>query len=72
MQEWQPIETAPKDGRDILVHVKAPSANLVYIAHWGSEDWVSHYGTGGGSCLNGWKSPAYWAPYTPPKEIEGV
>ena len=35
--EWQDIETAPKDGRDILVWVNSPGSALV--ANWHEGFW---------------------------------
>lgn len=33
-QEWQPIETAPKDGTKILVYCGATSIPEVFVAKW--------------------------------------
>jgi hypothetical protein len=35
---WQPIETAPKDGSDILVFV--PSTSEQFAAYWREGDWT--------------------------------
>jgi hypothetical protein len=32
--EWQPIETAPKDGRHILVRGGQADKTLCTVAHW--------------------------------------
>jgi hypothetical protein len=42
MSEWQPIETAPKDGKDILVWAVTRLGTGYYgIAHWhrGASDY---------------------------------
>lgn len=36
VSEWQPIETAPKDGTRVLVLCPAP--DMVYVAHWDAFD----------------------------------
>jgi len=45
--EWQPIETAPKDGTQFLAFWKAPGASepAIIIAKWSSEmPWIGYYG----------------------------
>lgn len=43
MSEWQPIETAPRDGKSILVHAR--DGDMI-VAHWeeqpafGWSDWA--------------------------------
>lgn len=39
MTEWQPIETAPKDGRDILGF--APKSGCV-VVEWGGDRWRNY------------------------------
>lgn len=39
---WQPIETAPKDGRDILVMIPEDSALVPDIAYWDSDKYASN------------------------------
>lgn len=53
--EWQPIETAPKDGTNILVH--SPEGEQVA---WWSEGWNKFLTTGGGDDL--WDEPTNWMP----------
>ena len=40
-EEWQPIETAPKDGTNILVW--CPERNRVYLVYWDefADDWFA-------------------------------
>ncbi|MCA3186971.1 MAG: DUF551 domain-containing protein [Cupriavidus sp.] len=44
MSEWQPIETAPKDGRVVLLCVKVNGSPFVatggYDSHWTGQCWV--------------------------------
>jgi len=63
MSEWQPIETAPKDGTIIIV-----SAPAVGAARWsrfrdieGYWEWFS-----GGTC-----DPDYWMPLPSPPDLNG-
>ena len=61
---WQPIETAPRDGTEILV---IESAGGCYVANWQSLDgWVWAYDNmDGPTCTN----PTHWMPLPePPKE----
>lgn len=66
---WQPIETAPKDGKALLLYVQAPSGyGLMRIGEWEGDDegegvWsISPY------CLWRGYEITHWAPLPePPK-----
>lgn len=58
---WQPIETAPKDGKKILV-LAAPG---IYIAWWSDGNWEDHQRMfNGGAALK----PTHWMPLPAPPE----
>jgi len=64
MSEWQPIETAPKDGSRILTW-QPDAASLrppMMIHHWDGSKWVEDDGR--------WFvfSPAQWMPLPEPPE----
>ena len=65
--DWQPIETAPKDGTPFLAfaqttpsgNVRAPSKHITVAYHTRWAGWVSidgHYGV----------RPTHWMPLPPP------
>lgn len=42
MSQWQPIETAPKDGTSVLIHTEGPgcgAAVCFFDTEWGDEGW---------------------------------
>lgn len=61
---WQPIETAPKDGTNILIHELGDT----FVAWWlnGLERWVD----GKWTEMDGWVTydPTHWMPLPPPPE----
>lgn len=67
MNEWQPMESAPKDGSDILVC----SDDKAIVCAWWSDDfgeWRT-YGVGG----NQWIEPTHWMPLPdPPRHDKGA
>jgi len=64
MSEWQPIETAPKDGTEILTYRKARLISVAsYWPHEGAEWCVSD----GVHILN----VTHWMPLPPPPASEG-
>lgn len=36
--KWLPIETAPKDGTDILVYYEFATVPIVHIAYWDNDE----------------------------------
>lgn len=67
MTNWQPIETAPKDGNDIIVF--CDDTNEMMVAFWNKkyEGWqfaMGHY-DGAHVC-----SPSHWMPLPEPPEID--
>lgn len=40
MSEWQPIETAPKDGTIVLVYPPTWPAKTASIARWDNDEYV--------------------------------
>ena len=71
MSEWQPIETAPKDARRILISDQFG----IYIAQWAQDAELGQAKTGPGwqifSCEDCWYSyvatnPTHWMPLPEP------
>jgi len=73
--EWRPIETAPKDGTDVVIY--APNCGVL-VAYWSDSIWASVNnpvrGQGGGwvqevhrsdTCVF---SPTHWMPLPSPPE----
>lgn len=65
---WRPIETAPKDGTEILIRIAEkqglPGKGCVYVARYFDGDWRT---------AGGWYSNVYvacWLPLPPPPEPE--
>lgn len=53
---WQPIETAPKDGTEILVLVSSGGVTVAHIAWYrSSEEWVNS-----GQYCGGWDNLEDW------------
>jgi hypothetical protein len=67
--EWQPIETAPRDGRRVLLFVPpyGPSTGHYRDDHnWGesASSWFAH------SVLNKEAEPTHWQPLPSPPETD--
>lgn len=77
MTEWQPIETAPKDGTGILVYglpsdiegVRFTSPG-VHAAYWDSID--SAFCLKGASWLGPFIKPTHWQPLPEPPSAGGA
>ena len=59
MNEWGPIETAPKDGTDIILYVGLIAHDFA-VAHWNGEYW--DMGCGGGRVHDEFGAPTHWMP----------
>ena len=65
MADWQPIETAPKDGAWVFLYWRSMSLTLYpLVAFWEGEDWqtVGDFGLVGGD------TPSHWMPLPAPPE----
>jgi hypothetical protein len=63
---WQPIETAPKDGADILIFIpdmqNYPDNPRIVSAFWGICGWTDNAAVG---CQT-WGNPTHWMPLPEP------
>jgi hypothetical protein len=70
MSEWQPIETAPKDGTTVLVYgmemAAEPYAIIPYACRWSADRsrWIEAGGEGWASC-----DPSFWMPLPVPPSL---
>lgn len=69
MSEWQPIETAPHDGRLILAW--GPCWSLPDIISWMPDHKVWQEGLQGDYVDDGWE-PTHWMPLPAPPEAATV
>ncbi len=79
---WRPIDTAPKDGSDIIVGCDVASVWVIHVAFWREVDenliaigWEAPGDTGWWSYtrnsvtqekLEGWATPTHWMPLPTP------
>lgn len=65
MTEWQPIETAPKDGTRILVFSHAWGCDIFGMAYWFQGetcDWIAHSLWAEPDKFKGSFLPTHWLP----------
>ena len=63
--EWQPIETAPKDGTQILVYEPEEKYTPIYVVVYDNGKWIE----ASGEQYANWK-PTHWMPLPlPPKDL---
>lgn len=75
MGEWQPIETAPKDGKDVLAMYMYIDTQIVHNAFyaseaqgWDAEDvgwWSYEHSEVSRIKLDDWMAPTHWMPLPP-------
>lgn len=80
MAEWQPIETAPKDGTEILGFERMKTGDYFKVVYW-TLDGDDIYGNGGNP-VPGWTapddgyvggfSPTHWQPLPDPPEADAA
>jgi hypothetical protein len=75
---WQPIETAPKDGTDIIVGFDFATVWIVHVAWWRAEGiengcespddigWWSYVRHITQEKLDGYHTPTHWISLPPP------
>jgi hypothetical protein len=77
MSEWQPIETAPKDGTDVIVMYMHIETQVVHNAFWMDEKdcwagdnpggwWSYVHSEVSRELLDDWRTPTHWMPLPPP------
>ena len=70
MTDWMPIETAPKDGTNIIVLIEyGKNIYEPQMMQWYNNDWKMFCGHGNTSSLG---VPTYWIPIpkTPTKVVK--
>lgn len=60
MSEWQPIETAPKDGTKIIGLLKWEDVSMIW---WTRDEWEGDYWD---NDQGNEPEPTHWMPYNPP------
>jgi hypothetical protein len=61
--QWQPIETAPKDGTPVLCYARIAHGGVSIVMRWDGEDWYESLAF---SCL---LRPTHWMPLPKPPEV---
>ena len=70
MGEWLPIETAPKDGTDVIVMYMHIETQIVHNAFWLIDDdkieysgwWTYMRSEVARELLDDWRAPTHWMP----------
>ena len=71
---WKPIETAPKDGTDVLVMYMHIDTQIVHNAFWLSDEgcndnivgwWTYEHSEVSRILLDDWMTPTHWMPLPP-------
>lgn len=66
MRGWKPIETAPKDGRPVLLWWPYWHPHQPVIGHWRHSQWNSEL-----ALTNCGPGPLYWMSLPTPPDPEG-
>ena len=66
MSEWQPIETAPKDGTSILVYSEKGDKGAFLPGGMAVDRWQREYTTGFGEFNPYHWPPTHWMPLPEP------
>jgi len=67
---WQPIETAPKDGSDVLV-CSTQCVGRFAVASWDGEEWRDMGDIGWAGMDGGGNQPTHWMPIPPAPITKG-
>lgn len=62
--DWQPIESAPKDGTRILLHMDGTDEPSPAVGEWGMDFWMKK-----NWCMEAgdyWPGATHWAPLPAP------
>lgn len=76
MSEWQPIETAPRDGTDVLIVDISATKPTASIAHFWSDDcWICCHAESYSEAIYGeievMGDPSHWMPLPTPPSGQG-
>ena len=64
--EWQPIETAPKNGTEVLVYIPFDGGGCYDLVQWDFE--VEAWREDGGATISPkFYAPSHWMALEPPK-----
>ena len=69
MSEWMPIETAPKDGTDVLLFTKEGIIQG-YFTYFEWDQTVVYATYDGSGCVAFYREPTHWMPLPPPPKTE--